>query len=281
MIIKFISKDNKDKHKKIVLGWLEHDFNLQGEPKFHFWHNHATIAEAFENGCAMVALDDQEKFIGYMVWTCQNNSTICEIDIVEVKKHSRNQGVFKAMIAALQEKYPQVLILTASVIPQSTEIFKKMGWAIANSSHGSLTSYFKIISPILESQNELLHGLVIVICNEDFYRVQADPRKYQASIKYFQIEITDTYQLKTPIIIPFHYEGYVAIYRDGKLLAEGKSKHLFDNECCYNNLLVIDKILLKDKQLLAADEQAQKKPRLEAKEFPAPPTRSMTNNLKN
>ena len=104
--IKFINEENKDKYAEKVLTWLRTDFfERDNEPKKHFWHNRRAIKEAFNHSDAMVVLNDRKEIIAYMIWTFCGGGR-AEIDIVEVRKEYRQQGIFKKCYLLLLTGFP-------------------------------------------------------------------------------------------------------------------------------------------------------------------------------
>lgn len=236
----FIAENNKKQYKKALLSWLKSDFIKQGFPQNHFWHNQEIIGNAFDSCHAMVVINKQKKIIGYMIWTSYEGGA--EIDIIEVKKEYRKKGIAKKMLSEFSEKFSDVYLLCASVLPQAVEFFTKIGWE-STIDHNQRKKFFKIIRTVLEPLNELPDGKVIGICSEDFYKVKNNPLQYQHLMRYFPIELDADKKLRVPIATTFIYEGYISIYLNKELIAEGKARHLFANQICHGtSLLVINKI---------------------------------------
>jgi hypothetical protein len=250
--IKFIDEKNKLGYKKQVLKWLESDYYELGQPKNHFWHSQRTIAKSFDDYTAMVALNNQKEVVGYMVWLIIGIRA--EIDIVEVKKDYRRRGICKRMLADFSNKFTNISVLSGSVLLQAEKAFEKMDWKIKYGCNNT-KKYIKIIRPGLQPFNILPNDRVIAVCSQteitsneytDCYTIQDNPKKYQHLIKYFKIDLNEDGSLTAPIITDFHYEGYIGVYFNKKLIIEGKLRHIFSNdrEMCNNglDLLVMNKI---------------------------------------
>jgi hypothetical protein len=242
----FISDENKAELLLAVLTWLESDFRKRHCPERHFWHNRNFIMEAFNRNDAMIAVKNDREVVGYLIWAI--NGVTAEIDIVEVRQDCRRQGVYKLMQSEFLKKYDDICVLTSSVIPESQEIFVNAGWETVLDINQH-KKFYKIVRPVLNAVDVLSDGHFIAICSEDFYKVQKNVGKYQASMKYFKVEIDEAGRLSVPIATPFNYEGYIAIYHDKALVAEGKAKYLFRSRKCFDNLLVIGTIDPQDPQL--------------------------------
>ena len=102
----FINEVNKLQYKKTLLDWLQSDFKNRGEPTPHFWNNRDMIARAFDDGDAMIVLNNQKEVIGYMIWSFYDGGL--EIDIVEVREDHRGQGIFTEMLSALSNKFTAI-----------------------------------------------------------------------------------------------------------------------------------------------------------------------------
>lgn len=254
--IQFVNESNKEEFNDKVLTWLREDYRERVNPSNHFWHNRNIISDAFDECRAMVVLNDAE-IIAYMIWRAEEDLRL-EIDIVEVKKSYRRQGIFKAMLSALQEHFPQIAFLSAHPIPDSVKVFEGLGWT--SNTYNRQKVFYKLLTPMLASSSELPDGRVVGIFSKaddsdskewvDFYRVQQSPKKY--ALKYFQIDLDEDGYLKSPIIFPFHYEGYIGLFLDKKLIAENKAKYLFNNLTTHSdlNLLALSKIEPCDPQAL-------------------------------
>lgn len=245
--IKLINKNNNSKYKAEVLTWLKTDYNTLKKPGRHFWHNKDTITKAFDKCDSIVALNNEKKVIGYMIWYMIGIRA--EIDIIEVKKEYRRQGICRKLLLTFIEKFPNIHVLTGTPLEQAKKVFIKLGWKITKDCgfyKQRHKKYFKIVKPCLQPFNALPDGHVIAVCTEDdFYRVQDNPSKYKNSMKYFQINIDKHGKLSKPIITDFNYACYIGIYFNKKLIMEGKAKQVFSNLVCSGelNLLIIDKIL--------------------------------------
>lgn len=234
--IVFINESNKSKYKETVLAWLKSDYEYtvlaslksdyhkKEKPEKHFWHNRESIGDAFDSCNAMITLNKQGGFVSFMTWKFYANSIGAEIDIVEVKEEYRKQGIFKKMLMAFTENFTNIALLSAFVLEQSEEAFRRTGWEKQERKH------FKVIKPSVPALKSLPDGQVIATCSEDFYRVQNNPEQYKDSMKYFQIQLDNNGRLLTPIVTAHYYEHYIGIYLDKKLVAQGKSKHLFNGE---------------------------------------------------
>lgn len=238
--------DNKENLATRVLGWLGQDFIQRGSPSYHFWHNHKVIGQAFERCEGLVAFDEKEdEIVGYLVWNFSGDKTRAEIDIVEVVESYRRQGVFKAMLAALLEAYGSIVVLTAChVLPQSEVIFRALGWQVVESDRQK--TFYKSVKPAVIAQTEVPDGPALAVFSKfnladprgrvDFYRVKHSPEKY--TLQYFPLQLRGM-ELLQPIIMPFHYEGYLGVFSDKKMLVEGKPSHLFSLNPCSGSLLVL------------------------------------------
>jgi ribosomal protein S18 acetylase RimI-like enzyme len=129
----FIDEKNKDVYREQVLKWISDDFFSKEESDKHFYHDLDEIASFFNKGQAMVVLNKSsgKELIGYMVWKKEDSKRDrTEITFVEVIEKYRRQGVFKKMLDELRIKLPNVTELSAKVIPQSIQIFKKTGFEV-------------------------------------------------------------------------------------------------------------------------------------------------------
>ena len=235
--IEFATAVNSKIFKQQVLKWLETDFNKRPDVNNHFWHNKNTIARAFVEHCALVALNHQEECIAYMTWSFYGNKIGAEIEIVEVKEEYRKQGILKKMLESFCQKFPEIAILSGNVLPSSEAVFQRVGW---NKRGGK---DIKILKPCLESSNTLTKGLVIVVCENDFNAVKNKPEQFHK--KYFKISLTEEKKLAAPIVTEHHSEGYVGVYLNQQLVAEGKAKYLFAKEGFIHvgNLLILNRII--------------------------------------
>jgi hypothetical protein len=159
-----------------------------------------------------------------MIWEFYNNGIGAEISIIEVKEKYQRCGIFKKMITTFEEEFTNIVALSAFVLPQSEDAFHKSGW------EKQMREYMKIIKPSVPTLNSLPGGRVIATCSEDFYKVKSNPEQYTNLMKYFQIQLDDKGQLLIPIVTAYYYEHYIGIYFNKKLIAEGKARHLFNNE---------------------------------------------------
>lgn len=220
IIVEFAREENKNSLSKMVLDWLKSDFIKKGKSGIHFWHNNDIIAQAFNDCEALVALNSQKEIVGYMVWNIYDEMA-AEINIVEVKEQYRRRGVFKIMLEELSKNFPDVYALSATVLSQSEKIFAKAGWKAIGK------KYIKIIKAGLDAVNNLPDGQVIAVCSIDFYKFKAEPEKHRGLIKYYKINLDGKNKLRQPIITNHHTDGYIGIYANKKLIAEGKAKYLF------------------------------------------------------
>lgn len=246
--IKFINEENKSLYKKTVLTWLESDFKKRGKPLAHFWHNRSTIKEAFDRCDAMVALNSQEEFIGYMIWHFYSSGVGAEIDIIEVKENYQKQGVFKKALTAFSDKFTNVRVLSALVLQQAEKAFCSVGWEKWGKKH------IKIIKPpVLRPLDTLPDGQVIAVCSENYYEVEANREKYKSSMRYFQIKLGKDGQLHEPIVTNHCYEGYIGVYFNKKLIADGKARHLFlnikEDVSTSRELLILTEIIPQEPEL--------------------------------
>lgn len=244
----FVIESNQEDLSKKLLTWLYADFIAQGSSIEHFWHNSDLILGAFQQSRAMLVLDEMEQVVGYMTWTFYNEIR-AEIDIVEVEKSHRKQGVFRKMLRNFIEEYSTISFLSATPISQSEIVFTRLGWEKTVGPNRDV-HFFKILKPVVSEQNFLPQGHVIALASEaDFYSVKREPLRFR--MRYFQIQPNVEGKLAVPIIAPFHHEGYVGLYLDGKLIADGKAKHLFTNRTChsYLNLFALDNMIFSDPQL--------------------------------
>ena len=253
----FITDENKNKYKNQYLTWLESDFNKKGPSGFHFWYNASIIATSFDECRAMVVLNNRNNIIGYMTWNLLSDA-LAVIDIVEVKKNYRRKGIFKEMLSEFSKKFTDVVILLVLSIPEAQHIFENAGWTKTVSNfYADAIHFFKIIKPVAKLSHELPDGCAIAFFSKidlpnsthkiDYYHVQENPSLY--SKQYCQLDfkpsdLTTEGTLNTPIVLPFHYEGYIGIYMDKILIAEGKAKHLFENKsyACHAGVLVIHQL---------------------------------------
>jgi len=240
--IEFINEENKAEYKKLILDWLQSDFNRKEKSEHDFWHNRETIEEAFDNCNAMIALNNQNQAVGYMIWDIYDRSA--EINIVEVREAYRRQGIFKNMQATFIDKFTDTFVLTGSVLPQSEKAFDNAGWESVIVVPFNRKKYYKIIRPGLPMLDVLPDGCVIAVCSENYHQVQKNPNKYNHLMRYFQIDLDEHQKLHTPIITDFHYEGYIGVYLNKELIVQGKARHIFNNETTLDtaNLLIIDRI---------------------------------------
>ncbi len=254
-----INTENSHQYANEVLAWLKSDFEKLGQPARSFFHNSNTIAAAFAKNQAIVAVI-RKKVVGFMIWSGGNDSCSAEIDIVEVKTAYRRKGIFTGMLTFLGEKFTGIHVLTARPIPEADHVYKQMGWHQAlgvNVNQKESNLYYKIIRPVAPALPELPDGVALAVFSKadvpttteyvDAYKVIKEPEKYPK--RYFNLDLNQDGKLRLPVIIPFHYEGYVGLYHNKKLIAEGKPKHLFE-DCHYTGgLLTMDKLKPKDKQL--------------------------------
>lgn len=249
----FINADNNNKYIGGVISWLNDDFISLGQPKNHFWHNINVIMEAFDRGDAMVAVNDQRKVVGYMIWKLYDGGA--EIDIVEVKKEFRKQGILNKMLADFKAHFSDIVVLTGNVLPQAEAVFTKLGWKKTTVYNGSyfLSHWYCLIKPIVPQLDALPNGCALALFSRadvenpdkpenfvDGYMVKENPAKYK--LKYFQIELDDKGKLRVPLITLFEDEGYVGIYLNKKLIIDGKPKYVLGRAAYGPNLLILNRI---------------------------------------
>jgi len=251
----FINERNKQGYSTQVLDWLRNDFINKGNPENHFWNNSDVIQEAFEECRAMIVLSERNELVGYMVW--RNIGCRAEIVIVEVVDEYRRKGICKKMLEAFTNEFQkEISILTATVIPQSEKIFKRMGWE-STADINQTKKFYKMVGHHLKPQKDLpTEGCAVAILSQvnalpgeelEFYTIKKYLEKFSDRMQYFKIELDENHKLKVPIIAPFScsedYEGYIGLYFDGKLIIEGKARYLFNN-CVIagSNLLILDRI---------------------------------------
>ncbi|OGT21446.1 MAG: hypothetical protein A3C55_06310 [Gammaproteobacteria bacterium RIFCSPHIGHO2_02_FULL_42_13] len=253
----FIDEENKQRYSRKVLSWLKSDFERREDPaSSHFWHNERIIAQAFEGCNALVVIDTHKRLVGYMIWA--RDEVSAEIEIVEVIEKFRRQGVFKKMLSDFLDKFTNVSILFATVLPQAREIFRQAGWQMTQDLNGD-EKFYRIIKPSLCPVDTLPDGRAIAIFSNvdvigprphidsgryvDFYVVKANPSHYP--LKYFQIDLDETGKLRIPLITNFHHEGYIGVYFNKKLIAQGKAKHLFEGRTAFSDssFLIISRIV--------------------------------------
>ena len=187
--IKFITEENKDKYREMVLNWLKSDYDKLGKPNDHFWHNKNAIIWAFNSRKAMVVLNNQKEVVGYMIWSIIGIRA--EVDIIEVRKDCRRQGIFRQMLDTFSSKSTSISVLSASVLPQAETAFRRVGWEIKYGNNRK--KHIKVIRPGLRALNILPNGRVIAICSKtetdgrgytDFYMIKGN-QKYEHLMKYF------------------------------------------------------------------------------------------------
>lgn len=254
MKAEFVFIDDQNKAQLMIkLGtWLAEDFIKRGEPGNHFFHNINLIEAAFKRCDAMLALNEADEIVAYMTWGKYDSGA--EIVIVEVREDCRQQGLFRNMLSAFSNKFTALSVLTASVLPQSQNVFARLGWELI----GSSKLFFKMLKPVIPSYKELPHGLCVAVFSSsdlpalhektDFYKVQAKPTKYQ--IQYYELSLDTSGKLINSIVTKFDHEGYIGLYVNKKLISEGKAKHLFESNKCHGKLLIIGRLDLKDPELL-------------------------------
>lgn len=223
----------------------------------NFIDDEADIAEAFSCGNAIVATDDKDNLLGFMIWQFCANGLGIEVSIAEVKPAYRKQGILKMMLTALSSKFINVNILLGQVVSKSEPVFISLGWH-RNTIDGSfgLACYYKIIKPTSMQHDVLLNGLVISFFSKtdmpphhmhhiDLQAIATNPTGYP--IKYFQLDVDDytTGKLRLPIITPFNRKGYVGIYFNQKLICYGEIKFLFTQGTYHinENILILDKFV--------------------------------------
>lgn len=238
--IMFIHSSNKQPYQTMLFNWLQSDFKRRRSPVQHFWHNREIITQAFDRCQAMVVTNDQKIIVGYMTWKLFMG--MAEIDIVEVSEIYRQQGIFKQMLSVFVNKFAKVVLLSATVLPQSEIVFQRLGWESMTYGFGlQRKKFFKIIRPVLKPMPTLPGGRVIAICPDDFYAVCSNPDQYATQMQYFQIDVDRQSELTTPIVTKAHHECYMAFYFNKTLIVEGKPKHLLKYDTYHAVPLMIER----------------------------------------
>lgn len=265
----FANEQNKYNLREQVGNWLADDYYQKGKQSHHFFHNISTIYENFNVSCGMIVTNEKGHLVGFMTWI-RNQTAKAEINIVEVNEYYRGKGVFKKMLIELSNKYPNIFILTAHVIPQSQHVFAHLGWQNTGHSQGTLKAFYHLIQPGVEPVDELPDGHVIAICPEDYYEVADNFKKYQNQMKYYKVDLDGNQLLLKPIIAESVLSpqesspnGYVAVYFNREFITSGKVKHILESGTFdwIGNILVIDQIkpntpeLFIEKGFLKDDEQ--------------------------
>ena len=252
--IQFTNENNQNEYEAIVLGWLESDFKRRKKPKGHFWNNVQNIREAFKKGAVLIALSDQEELMGFMTWSYDQGEPNAVIDIVEVKKKYRRQGIFKKMLTNFCMQFPEVCILIAYPIPQSEKIFMASGWEKTK-----MVGYIKIVKPGLSPSDILPDGQVLAICSKsEFYEVLENLEQYKNAMKYFKMNMDIHGKLMEPIIVRYSSDSYIGLYRNKELLAQHKADYLFSGKGWFGfrdfcgGLLVINQIIPSNLALIPA-----------------------------
>ncbi len=244
----FINAENVSQYNQAVFVWLKEDFKDCGEPSSHFWHNKAAISSSFDEGNAMVVVDNKDNVIGYMIWRRYDGGA--EIDIIEVKEDYRRQGICSAMLSDFTNAYPDIAVITTNVLPQAEKAFARMGLESVIAGNNFKKSY-KIVNPIVQPLDVLPEGRAIAIYSKsdlsdaseyvDYSKVRDNPKHYP--IKYYPISLVGSEgKLSVPVVAPFHLDGYVGIYFNKNLIAEGKAKYLLTNRPARSGLLILDRI---------------------------------------
>ena len=249
IIIKFSDEKSSDEYADIVLKFLQLDFESKGRPSGHFYHNRQIIENSFRENTALIAVDG-ENFIGYMIWSYEIGGPKATIDIVEVKREYRQQGVFRRMRQDFLARFQDVCVLFADPIPQSEKIFSEAsGWqaiVVENQQRRRM----KTVKAALSPSDALPMGPVIAICPfENFYYVAQNLEKYQDKMKYFKIKLNSDGILMEPIIARYSADSYVALFVNGTLVAQNKVRNLFSGDAWYglgssssDNLWVLNRI---------------------------------------
>lgn len=243
--IYFATDTTKQDNRQLVLEWLEKDFREKHQPKNHFWYNRVTIADAFDACRGMVVRDDHQQFIGFMAWSFYGDKVGAEIDIVEIEESYRGQGIFKQILSAFSNYFPQLAVLSVSALPQAQPIFEKMGWQRAATSSTMLPAisdriFFKILKTPTPFSNTLPNGISIAICSEDFYQVKTSPQRY-ADKTYFLSPVTGhEYSLTQPVVATCHKDGYLGFYLNQQLVYECKPKLLTNSVDCHHAIVLLN-----------------------------------------
>lgn len=262
--LKFLNQEYIIPYMQLVLGWLSSDFKEKGKPERHFWRHRSVIYKSFSQCRALVVLDQDDKLAAYLIWDRFHLLSI-KINLVEVIPKYRRQGLFKKMQEALIIRFPEVLILTASVRPEADHVFSQDGWQKNNNQKNNnqnlevlenlgvlenLIDYYKIVKPVVDGQDSLPDGLVIALSSKALNKVKNNRAKYEASLRYFPIQVDDHQQLEIPMVTQHHDEGYVGLYFNRKLITEGQSKDLFQLHDHDGHILKLAQFKLKDFSLL-------------------------------
>lgn len=240
--IKFVTNENKHTYIELVSTWLQNDWQNRGRPENHFFHNLHIIQTFLNKNQGVVALTAENQLAGYMVWDLTEDRERADIVIIEVSEHLRRQGIMTAMLKAFSDRFKDILVLYANVIPQSEGVFENAGW-VAHC-HVSNKLYYKVLAPSLQPVSELpAEGLAIAVCPVDFYVVRTDPAQYREQFQYFPVDAELGGSLSKPIIHEFNSDYYMATYFNGALVEQGKAKHIFSSDpvCSLLGLLILNK----------------------------------------
>ena len=237
----FVNEENKEKLMKKTIIYLEEDFMERGSPKNHFWYNSESIKSGFDK--AMVGLNDREEIVSYMIWEMFDQECGIMIEFVEVVEKYKRKGIFKKMIESLHDRFPDIYFFMA--YPATEE-----GKAVfSNWEHIGDGRFIKILRSTVSPVRELPGEHVIAISGVNFYEFENDREKYRNTLQYFPFELDDD-KLKKPIIFFEYHQGYVGIYLNKKLVAEGKINHLFsEGAMSMYKCLIITRFILQDKEL--------------------------------
>ncbi len=245
----FINEENNSEYAPKVVAWIETNNKQHDCSEVGFLSNSEVIVNAFKRCEAMVVLNNQDNIIAYMLWNASNGRL--HIDIVEVSKNFRRKGIFKGMLTALTGKFNDLLVLSASPIQQSMNVFRAMAWEMIVDRNGSYHCY-KILQPSLSPLDILPDYSVIAIFSiTEVVDTEEKPNDYH--LKYFRIELNQDKKLKVPIITSFHPNSYVGIYLNKKLITSGKVRHLLSNSIFFSeiNLLILERFEPRNLQLFA------------------------------
>lgn len=225
------------------------DFRAEGNPSDHFYHNLSIIQDSFKENKAILSMDPEGCFSGFVTYKC--NPTHTYIDIAYVAKSCRRQGVFKSFLAKLKKVYPLSPAFLANVIDKSHHIFEKFGFTKYTTDHSSI--HVKNIALPCESiPDKPTRGLVFVLNKHDYYHVRSNESSCLSSHKYFSPEIDFTnMRLLNSIFVDHDHESYVRIELNGVVLCSGKAKHIFKSDAFYNNqgFTLISKLSMQDHQV--------------------------------
>ncbi len=265
--IQTINPENRINFLDAVLSWLWSEFTLKkcmnklrsGFGVGSFWHNRNYIIRAFNQYHALVVTNREGETIAYMTWSPYSNHKAVDVAIIEVKPCYRRHGIFTAMLDTLSRVHPEFVVLTASVLDESRVAFHGVGWRVVEArqqyplfeSPTGLTQFYKITTPVQQGSDRFPAGYALAVSVEDFYQVSRNKSRYQPTIKYYPLRMNDSGTLSKVIVAPYHSDGYFALYFQGRVLTEGKLKHVVEQPLpVQGKLMVLSELKLIDKKLL-------------------------------